>query len=129
MVVGGAWASASSLTKVCVGQVVAVGVASVGEVLSGAAVDGARLGYGLDEVFVVGVPPAPPAHLGLATAGNDRPRRLVPAQRTAGDLSQRVKNELKRTLTDKIKSFLTLHSDFLTKNNHPENMKLDQNKW
>lgn len=77
----GGW---GALTEVCVGQVVAVGVAPVGEVLSGAAVHRARLGDGLDEVLVVRVPPAPPAHLRLAAAGDDGPRGLVPARREAG---------------------------------------------
>lgn len=67
-----------ALTEVCVGQVVAVGVAPVGEVFPGASVHGAGLGDGLDQVLVVGVPPAPPADLGLAAAGDDGPRRLVP---------------------------------------------------
>lgn len=40
---GRVWA----LTKVCVGQVVAIGVAPIGEMFSGAAVNGARLGDGL----------------------------------------------------------------------------------
>lgn len=83
VVVGGVW----PLTEVCVGQVVAVAVASVGEMFSGAAVDGARLGNGLDQVFVVCIPPAPPTHLRLAAAGDDRPRGLVPARGTVGNHS------------------------------------------
>lgn len=67
-----------ALTKVSIRQVGAVGVAAVGKVFAGAAVHGARLGYGLDQVLVVRVPPAPPADLWLAAARNHSPRGLVP---------------------------------------------------
>lgn len=67
-----------ALTKVGIRQVRAVGVAAVGEVFVGAAVHSAGLGDGLDQVLIVCVPPAPPADLWLAAAGNHSPRGLVP---------------------------------------------------
>lgn len=75
-----------ALTKVSVRQVRAVGVVAVGKVFAGAAVHGARLGDGLDQVLIVGVPPAPPADLWLATAGDHSPCGLVPTWR--GDRRQ-----------------------------------------
>ena len=68
-----------ALTKVSIRQVVAVGVAAVGKVFAGAAVHGAGLGDGLDQVLIICVPPAPPADLWLAAAGNHSSRGLVPA--------------------------------------------------
>lgn len=74
-----------ALTEVCVRQVVAIGVASIGVMFLGAAVHGARLSDGLDEVFVICIPPAPPAHLWLPTTGNHCPRCLVPEQEKMGN--------------------------------------------
>ena len=45
---------------------------------AGAAVHGAGLGDGLDQVFVISVPPAPPADLRLAATGDHSTILLVP---------------------------------------------------
>ena len=83
MPASGPWTSerARAFTEVRVGQRAAVGVAAaVGRGLGADAVGGAGLGDGLHQVLVVGVPPAPPAHLRLAAAGDHRPRVLVPGK-------------------------------------------------
>lgn len=67
-----------ALTKVSVRQVRAVSVAAIGKVFAGGAVHGAGLGDGLDQVLVVGIPPAPPADFWLTAAGDHSPCGLVP---------------------------------------------------
>lgn len=52
---------------------------AVGHGLAAGAVDGAGLGDGLDQVLIVCVPPAPPADLRLATAGDHGTAAMVPA--------------------------------------------------
>lgn len=48
--------------------------------LAGAAVHGAGFGDGLDQVLVVGVPPAPPADFWLTAAGDHGPGAQVPVR-------------------------------------------------
>lgn len=67
-----------ALTKVCIRQDWAVGVAAIVEVFVGAAVHSAGFGNGLDQVLIISIPPAPPADLWLAASGNHSPCAQVP---------------------------------------------------
>lgn len=70
------------LTEVHIREVGSVGVLAgeraVGEAFTGAAVHGTGSGYGLHQVLIICVPPAPPAYFRLTAASNHCPCALVP---------------------------------------------------
>lgn len=53
---------------------------------TGSGVGGTSFGYGLHQVLIVGIPPAPPADLWLSAAGNDGSVALVPVRGTRRQL-------------------------------------------